>query len=532
MAKKSLSDAIDKSATRQQDRKPHLIIIARAGTGKTTTLIQGMKGIKGKNPCELEWVDADGVTQLKQINPSSQQEVIWAHLVRIGQNARYIAFVAFNKSIATELQKRVPEGCRAMTMHSMGYSAVLKAFGQLRSPDGNRVQNIICELLGKDIWDMRKTQPALLKATARLVSLCKTNLVESEEEKSALDDLASHYDVDLNGCRDQVYDLVPRVLDRCLDVAKDGYIDYDDMIWLPIALQLPLFKHDLLLVDEAQDLNRVQQELAQRCSRTLVLCGDPRQAIYGFAGADSNSIPNMEAILQKTPNGCTTLPLTMTYRCGKSIVAEAQRLVPDFEAHEDNPDGAVTHATMGSYSKTVTDADMVLCRVTAPLVSACFKFIRDGRKAIIQGRDIGRGLVSTVNKMKATEVVDLIQKLDEWLFQERTKENAKRHPNEDRLIALEDRVACLHCFCDGAISVDQVISKIEQMFTDDKTCPGIMLSSVHKAKGLEANRVFLLRPVGSGIPHPMASSPWQVEQEYNLLYVAITRAIHELIYVD
>ena len=117
MAKKSLSDAIDKSATRQQDRKPHLIIIARAGTGKTTTLIQGMKGIKGKNPCELEWVDADGVTQLKQINPSSQQEAIWAHLVRIGQNARYIAFVAFNKSIATELQKRVPEGCRAMTMH-------------------------------------------------------------------------------------------------------------------------------------------------------------------------------------------------------------------------------------------------------------------------------------------------------------------------------------------------------------------------------------------------------------------------------
>ena len=175
---------------------------------------------------------------------------------------------------------------------------------------------------------------------------------------------------------------------------------------------------------------------------------------------------------------------------------------------------------------------MILCRVNAPLVSECFKFLRAGRKANIQGRDVGIGLISTIKRMKAENIEKLLWNLDLWLCQEQAKEQRKRNPSEARLIALQDRVECIFCFAEDTKTVEEVVKKIETVFTNDKDKPGIMLSSIHKAKGLEANRVFLLEPEGATVPHPMAKTPWQREQEMNLRYVAITRAISELVYVS
>src|SRR5690606_6628826 len=118
--------------------------------------------------------------------------------------------------------------------------------------------------------------------------------------------------------------------------------------------------------------------------------------------------------------------------------------------------------------------------------------------------DIGQGLISTINKQLAADVPDLLFRLSNWLHTETTKEQAKRNPSDARLIALQDRYDCLVCFCEDAKTVDDVIAKINSIFTDDRYGTGIKLSSIHKAKGLEAERVFLLQPKGAGCPHPMA----------------------------
>ena len=112
-----------------------------------------------------------------------------------------------------------------------------------------------------------------------------------------------------------------------------------------------------------------------------------------------------------------------------------------------------------------------------------------------------------------------------------TKEQRRKFPNEGRIMNLQDRHTCIIYFTENQETLDGVISSIEKLFSDDET-NGIKLSSIHKAKGLEANRVFLLQPEGASIPHPMAKTSWQREQEFNLLYVAITRAIDELVYVS
>ena len=552
------------------DDSPHLIVEARAGTGKTTTLVEGLRRIKG--------APTPGFV------PSPQQHAVFDAMELSKGKVNSICFVAFNKSIADELKTRVPAGCEAMTMHSMGFRAIRKVFPRVDAGDRGKwlVTDLIAEIVGRDIRELRRDPKwvVAIKATEELVGLCKMNLTDvspssesdpdwEQDVRDKLDSLASHYNVDLNGSRDRVFDLVPKVLERCKDVARNGRINFDDMIWLPVVLDLPVERYDLLLVDEAQDLNRCQQALAKRAGKRLVLCGDPKQAIYGFAGADAESMPRMARELSQVQHnfalagdgspgtvkydgyqgrGCVTLPLTVTRRCGKAIVAEAQRIVPDFEAFETNPEGDVSRAryeaeknnnTFGAfglptYHSQVQDGDFILCRVNAPLVSQCFRFLKAGRKANIQGRDVGRGLISTVEKLAAGEaisVVELIRRLGEWLSHEQSKESAKREPSENRMTALQDRHDCLLCFCDGAAASTDVIAKINAVFTDDKQSPGIKLSSIHKAKGLEARRVFILQPKGVG-PRTDKMKPWELEQESNLRYVAITRAIEELVYVS
>lgn len=566
-----LADRLRGQAVGRADRAPHLVVEARAGTGKTTTLVEGLKHVT---------CSGDPRTAVRpSIEPSPQQAAIWEAMKLSKGKAQSICFVAFNKSIATELQNRVPPGCDAMTMHSMGFKAVMQQFGRVQV-NSYRVQDIVSELLETDIRELRRSKPVVLKATEQLVGLCKMNLVAQSLDTSSsveqfrragerwrcggkwsleLTDLAAHYDVDLDSYQVAVFDLVPRVLERCKDVDRDNYIDFNDMIWLPVALDLPVHRYDLLLVDEAQDLNRCQQQLALKAGRRLILCGDPKQAIYGFAGADARSMPRMTELLSMTNRGCVTLPLTVTRRCGKAIVEEARKIVPDFEAHESCGKGKISRMVLKGehiespggpkfdyqtvpYAEAVKSGDMILCRVNAPLVSECFRFLRAGRKANIQGRDVGQGLISTIQKLMKNyhpvptpytgQIPTLLSRLSDWLYKEQRKESAKRNPSDAKLIALEDRYDCLVCFTEGADAIDAVVKKIEAVFTDDKGGDGIKLSSIHKAKGLEAKRVFLLQPEGAQIPHPMAKSPWQREQETNILYVAVTRAIEELVYVS
>lgn len=535
-----------KNATRKikfaaPSQSHHLMIKAGAGTGKTTTLVGGVQRIKGIKP---------------SITPSPQQAAVWESLM-LSKSARSIAIIAFSKQIATTLQKRVPVGVDASTTHSMAFKPIREAFGNVRVNDF-RVDDIISELTGIDSYDLKQKKFELLTGTKALVKHCKMSLLDPSPEN--LDQLATYYDVELNGSRSEVFALVPQVIERCKDVARDGCIDFNDMIWIPVVLNLPMFCYDLLLVDEAQDLNLCQQEIAFRAGDRLGFCGDEKQAIFGFAGADCDSMNRLEQRLSETDAGCLTLPLNETRRCAKLIVAEANKIFPDFYAHESNPLGEVSSADYKgdgprSYFDQVQSGDAVLCRVNAPLVMQCFRQLKAGRKANILGRDVGAGLISLIKKAKTDSLPDLIEYLDKWLFAEMEKENRKRNPSDTRLIALQDKHDCIVIFTEGLDSTAALVEKIESIFTDGVECPrcgckgkvdqtdcykckvklikttGIQFSTIHKSKGLEWNRVFIMEPKGSGVPHPMAKGEWQIKQEWCLRFVAITRAIKHLTYV-
>jgi DNA helicase-2/ATP-dependent DNA helicase PcrA len=449
-----------------------------------------------------------------------------------------IAFVAFGKEAAKELKKRVPSHVKACTYHSLGFSAVRKAFGDVQVEE-NKLDMILEKMLDK------KTNKPLFGPVKQLVSLVKANLTTTDE--GDLRYLCEHYGIEIfEGKEELIFSLVIEVLARSAKMTS--IIDYDDMVWMPVFLNLPCEQYDWILVDEAQDTNRCQLAFALmsvKNSGRVLAVGDPFQSIYGFRGADVDAIPNLIETLN-----ADVLPLDVTYRCPKSHVRYCNEKFPQisYYAYEGNKEGTINsvpgkvvdgklfmdmtklmemlitlhNETKGDSSHTHV---MVLCRTNAPLVSPAFALIRRGIKAIIRGRDIGKNLVTMIEQMKCDDIIPMLEALQHYKNDEFEKLMALERTTQAQ--NLVDKVETIFALSDGITKVADLKLRIDSIFSDDNE--GIVFSSGHKAKGQEAENVIILRP--DLLPHPMAKQEWEQAQEINLEYVMSTRSLDVMTFV-
>lgn len=421
-------------------------------------------------------------------------------------------FVAFNKSIAEELGRRMAgKPVAVSTLHSYGLRTITAALGRLRI-DGKRVDGFCEYLHGTD-----RTTFELRRDLAKTVSLAKGALAKTAEDVDAIVD-AFNIDSAFNGHRASFIADVLKILKRCEDT-KDGAIDFDDMIWLPVVLNLRQRQFDRVFVDETQDLNAAQIEMVLRAVKSdgrICAVGDPRQAIYKFRGADDRAFNNVKDRLS-----ATELPLSVCYRCAKSVIGHIQAELPEI-AIEAAPDAALGEVVAVTKEQMVKDAgpgDFILSRSNAPLVGLCMTFLAEGRKANIQGRDVGAALAAFVKKSRAQSVEALRDYVEEWCRKECQRLAAKRRDTQ----AVEDRAACILALSDGAANVADVANRIESLFADSDDKNRITLSTTHKAKGLERDRVWLLEGTYRRYP--------EMEEE-NLYYVAASRARRTLCLVS
>jgi superfamily I DNA/RNA helicase len=162
-----------------------------------------------------------------------------------------------------------------------------------------------------------------------------------------------------------------------------------------------------------------------------------------------------------------------------------------------------------------------------------FSFIRQGIPCRIEGKDIGTGLKNLCKKWRVQTLVKLTERLNAYSMREQEKWEKKDEPM--MMEQVSDKVNTLlaliaRCQELNQHSVNDVNLLIDSMFSDSADVQQniLTLCSVHKSKGLEWDRVFLLdRP--QFMPSKMARKDWQKVQENNLIYVAITRAINELV---
>ena len=454
------------------------VVEAVAGSGKTTTIVEALQFAKGK-----------------------------------------VVFLAFNKKIATELSRRAPAWVQCSTLHSLGFKCLNNTLPVKPIVSDDKKMGIAKELFPDDFDRPLRT------LLCRLASLVQNTLTDPMD-KEALVGLIDRYSIETsgNGDEERIVQALPAMIREI--VSRTGVIDFDDMIYLPIVLNLPLEKYDWVFGDEIQDWNASNIELVIRSmgpKSRFVGVGDTYQSIYGFRGADTHA---MEHIAERT--NAKLLPLSISYRCPISAVKLARAIVPHLEFAEWAIEGMIDE--MYPTYKMVADAqsgDLVMCRINAPLVGACYDLIRAGKKATIAGRDIGKGLIEMIDKMAASSVSELLQKVANWRDKEVTK--LTKAGKENRIAALEDKVEALIALCQGMDTLTDLRANIEAIFTDDVA--GVVCSSVHRAKGLEADNTFILLPGMLG-NSKRAKTQEDIEQEIHICYVAATRNKKRMVFVE
>ena len=471
-----------------KNRPENLLIKAFAGCGKTFIIVEGCKYLP---------------------------------------NDKQITFLAFNKHIQEELKRKLPEHVHCYTTYGLGNAAIKRKYKDKIIFDEFKIDKIINKKL--KTWDLddefstEEEKAFYLSSIKKVVNLCRLTLTTKPEyilnliEKHEITNIKKDIDI-------------KRIL-KVLDTATNDrtMYDYTDMVYLPaIDNSIWMFPQDYVLVDEIQDFGMAQFKIIQKILKKdkvtnkvtgrLIAVGDPFQNIYSFNGS-SNSFKWFE----EYPN-IKTLPLSYSFRCSKKVIEHAQKLVPDIKALDTAIDGDVRK---GNVLLEAKDGDFILCRKTMPLIKLFFQFLMNNKKAMVKGSDIGYNLIDLIGEFKD------INKLSNYCNNELINfqndlynKGILNHNEHSGYVELEDKVSVLLFLSKLSKNIEDLKNKIKAIFSDE--LKGIVLSTVHKAKGLEANNVFIIRP--DILPLKNVRNGMQMKEEYNIDYVARTRAKNELIY--
>jgi DNA helicase-2/ATP-dependent DNA helicase PcrA len=481
---------------------------------------------------------------------AGKTSTILGAIAKLPANASAI-YVVFNKDVATETTEKLKAAdvhwkkCRAATVHSVGFKAFREHLGDPKTITEHKVRDIFDAMIEASTIPMIMApfRALIVKmvgfAKDRALGVVRCGAIDSHD---AWLDIIHHFDL-LNDIDDE---FVPEagkrlreIVDTSIAVLKKSnsvldVIDYGDMIYLPLLHQVRFWRYNYVFLDEAQDTNPARRALIRAITNRggrVFAVGDPRQAIYGFTGADNNAMD-----LIKQDFNSVELPLTVTYRCPKAVVSFSQQWVSHIQAHETAPEGLVSSCTWDQMLErpNINGESAILCRNTKPLVMACFKLIRLRVPCKIEGKDIGSGLKRLATRWARVKTLEtLSEKLDVHIEKMRTKYLASKQ--EEKAQHLEDQVETLQviidqCRTEKKTHVTDAVEYIDSLFADDvHKSPGVLvLSTIHKAKGREWNTVFWLDRHNT-CPSRYARQAWQQEQEENLQYVAATRAKNELI---
>lgn len=426
-------------------------------------------------------------------------------LIEKGIKPEEINVLMFGKPIQKEFREKVDAAgfpqVQVSTFHSMGYSMMRQKFKSTTDFDKLKKIGVKYEIKDYEVY--------------RLISLAK-NFGFGIIRKGSLEDIAEAFNIELSG---EEIEAAEEMLEESNEITKT--IDFSDMIYGPVLHRLKAPKYKAILIDEAQDFTDLMVEflgLALNDAR-LIAVGDRYQSIFGFAGSSMDSMQEMQNRFK-----CAPLPLDVTFRCARSIVRKAREIFPEVEARPEAPEGIVSHLEYDSFINTKFDESCaILCRTNAPLVNLYFSLLARGVKGWVQGRDIAQETINITKKWKSKDLTDLEKKVCKWV----DRQEKKLCPKNTRAFqTIKDKseiiLSCIKkCLYAGKNTKGDLESLLTSIFSEKGE--GVVLSSVHKFKGKEKQKVFILN--WDLMPASWAKNEFEEEC---VRYVAVTRAINEL----
>jgi DNA helicase II / ATP-dependent DNA helicase PcrA len=493
-------------------------ILAGAGSGKTTTITR-----------RIAWQVASGAARSDQI-----------------------LAVTFTDKAAGEMRARLErlgvQGVEARTFHSAALAQLRRARGE----GPGRILStkaLLLRQIGNTLPPPYRFRPAGDLATE--VEWAKNRRLAPQTYR---DGLGSHEPP----IPEDLMATVFREYERRKEAS--GAIDFEDLLELTVrmyeqdehALAALRERYSAFTVDEYQDVNLLQQSLLELWlgpRDDLCAVGDDYQSIYGFTGASPEWLLGLATRFPQA----TVVRLEENYRSSPQVLALANRLVPRLGGAEktlratraegpvpqlrgfDSPEAegafvlsrvrelhaeGVPHEQMAvliRLNARSVDFEELFADAQVPFQGAAL-LSRDGARQLLKGlRGAGFGsLTEEVRRVAAQQgLVDVVpDKVGE--------RELVRQADLARLCKLAEE------FDDGTKTVEQWIEWLRTRF-DHGAQGGVHLLTLHRAKGLEFEAVFLPRVEEKELPCKAAMrAPDQIGEERRLLYVGMTRAKRHL----
>src|SRR3954469_11142355 len=358
-------------------------------------------------------------------------------------------------------------------------------------------------------------------------------------------------------------DLMLRVF-RLYEAGKSerGFADFEDVLELTVrmlekdeqALAAVRRRYRAFTIDEYQDVNLLQQALLDLWlggSDELCAVGDDYQSIYAFTGATPQHLLDLP---QRFPHA-TVVRLESNYRSSPEVLELANRIVPALGGAEkvlcaSRPSGPapdlrafasaeLEQAFVLDRVRELRKDDVayeemaVLSRTNARLADFEEPFHTAGipfQGAALLSRDAARQLLKQLRALAPTSAVaaTVLRHAQDAGWVERLPDKLGerelvRQSDLGRLVKLAAE------FDDGTRTTPEFVTDIEEGFgARGPGRRGVHLLTLHRAKGLEFEAVFIPRVEEKELPIRQAKQPDEIAEERRLLYVGLTRAKRHL----
>jgi DNA helicase-2/ATP-dependent DNA helicase PcrA len=462
-------------------------ILAGAGTGKTTTITR-----------RIAWQVGSGAFAPGEI-----------------------VAVTFTDKAAGELRKRLAalgvEGVRASTFHSAALALVRRFAG-----DPGRIlptKALLLRQIGNRLPAPYKFRPAADLATE--VEWAKNRRLTPATYASSLGDHEPPIPVDLML-------RVFREYERRKSEA--GAADFEDLLERAVVLfetddaaaELARSRWRAFTVDEYQDVNLLQQSLLDQWlggRDELCAVGDDWQSIYGFTGASPSWLLGLP---ERFPHA-RVIRLEQSYRSTPQVIDVANRLAAKLRTSL--PDGPeVVIAPDVDVPARIRELGVplesiaVLVRTNARAADFEEQFHEAGlpfQGASLLDREAARRVLRALGREDGvvSEVVRRLALAEGWLEVLPEKLGEREQTRQADLARLVRLAASFDGTC------DEFASSLHERF-GSSAGRGVHLLTLHRAKGLEFDAVFLPRLEEGELPIRRGD----VDEERRLLYVGITRA--------
>ena len=364
--------------------------------------------------------------------------------------------------------------------------------------------------------------------------------------------------------------------------------DFDDDLWYAAQHADELDwskpkKYDIVLVDEVQDFNKAQKVLLQKLVENgarVVAVGDVNQSMYRFRGADDNAfqdITNMLVGASSNPEN-TVKTLTKNFRSKPGIIEFSNKnsVVDNLRAGKeyDPDDPAYISDREVKYDDTISrlgeemqslgelkKQTAFIARTNEPLAKAAMDLLKHKIPFVIYGKDIAGETIGLINRVlnwqkyksvnDESDLMSFIDELNDFVEDKKEKWGGSARKAGQLKDLLEAQKALVSA---SSVAEDQLKSpnvdefkkwlyqrlggvpenmskrqKAEHKKRLEEENP-VILTTAHRSKGLEFDRVYELTP--SMYPHPRTKLDADFAQEENSRYVAQTRAKDEYHVVD